>query len=75
MPRTPTQTCVLCGLRYTNSALLELHIREDHVQRNRQAAPGRGDSADRKRSQGDAGASGRSTVASRPPSPVQEQQQ
>lgn len=45
MPSTMTQTCALCGLRYANSALLELHIREDYVQRNQQAAPAHGDAA------------------------------
>ena len=45
MPRTMTQTCALCGLRYANGALLELHIREDHVQHSQQAAPARGDAA------------------------------
>ena len=26
-------TCTLCGLRFSNRALLELHIREDHLER------------------------------------------
>jgi hypothetical protein len=48
-------TCPLCGLRYENRPLLELHIREDHRQRisaqpgrrdpgSTQATPARGDS-------------------------------
>jgi len=32
-------TCPLCGLRYSNRPLLELHIREDHRPRRR-AQPG-----------------------------------
>lgn len=43
MPIAMTQTCALCGLRCTNGALLELHIREDHVQWNLHAAPGGND--------------------------------
>ena len=35
MPSTLTPTCPFCGLRYANRPLLELHIREDHLQRNR----------------------------------------
>jgi hypothetical protein len=31
MPITLIATCPLCGLRFTNRPLLELHIREDHV--------------------------------------------
>jgi hypothetical protein len=30
MPSTLSQTCALCGLRFTSGPLLELHIREDH---------------------------------------------
>jgi hypothetical protein len=30
MPTTLTGTCPLCGLRFGNRPLLELHIREDH---------------------------------------------
>ena len=52
MPRTMTHTCALCGLRYANGALLELHIREDHVQYNQQAAPARGDAGGSMASQG-----------------------
>lgn len=37
MSSTLMPTCPLCGLRYSNQALLELHIREDHP-RHRPAA-------------------------------------
>ena len=30
MPASLVVTCPLCGLRFTNRALLELHLREDH---------------------------------------------
>jgi hypothetical protein len=30
MPSTLIDTCTLCGLRFSNRPLLELHIREDH---------------------------------------------
>ena len=30
MPTTLTPTCPLCGLRYADRPLLELHVREDH---------------------------------------------
>jgi hypothetical protein len=36
MPTTLPLTCVLCGLRFTSGALLELHIREDHERRRAQ---------------------------------------
>jgi hypothetical protein len=39
MPTTLTPTCPLCGLRYTDRPLLELHIREDHRPRDRHAEP------------------------------------
>jgi len=35
MPSTLNPACPLCGLQYANRPLLELHIREDHPQRNR----------------------------------------
>jgi hypothetical protein len=38
MPATLTATCPLCGLRFTNKRLLELHLREDHQRRRRQPA-------------------------------------
>lgn len=30
MPSTTNPTCPLCGLRFENKPLLDLHIREDH---------------------------------------------
>jgi len=38
VPATLVRTCPLCGLRYSNQPLLELHIREDHPQRERRPA-------------------------------------
>lgn len=35
MPSTIIPACTLCGLRFSNGALLDLHIREDHLERNR----------------------------------------
>ena len=35
MPTMLIPTCPLCGLRYANRPLLELHIREDHRPRRR----------------------------------------
>jgi len=35
MPATLVRTCPLCGLRFSNLPLLELHIREDHPRRER----------------------------------------
>jgi hypothetical protein len=32
-------TCPLCGLRYGGQSLLDLHIREDHAQRERGREP------------------------------------
>ena len=48
MPTTLNPTCPLCGLRYTDRPLLELHFREDHRPRDRHAEPepDPGDSAD-----------------------------
>jgi hypothetical protein len=37
MPATLIRTCPLCGLRFTNTPLLELHIREDHLRRHHPA--------------------------------------
>jgi hypothetical protein len=35
-----SHTCSLCGLRYADRPLLDLHIREDHAQRDdKPAAP------------------------------------
>jgi hypothetical protein len=33
-----SHTCPLCGLRYPTRPLLDLHIREDHAQRDRKPA-------------------------------------
>ena len=37
MSNWPISTCTLCGLRFSNTALLDLHIREDHMDRNHRA--------------------------------------
>ena len=34
MPASLVRTCPLCGLRFSNTPLLELHIREDHPGEN-----------------------------------------
>ena len=39
-------TCTLCGLRFSNRALLELHIREYYLERNRSAKPDHDDPGD-----------------------------
>jgi hypothetical protein len=46
MPSTLNPACPLCGLRFSNGPLLDLHIREDHVNRDRPAEPDRNDSGD-----------------------------
>jgi hypothetical protein len=48
MPTTLNPTCPLCGLRYTDRPLLELHVREDHRPRDRhaEAEPDPGGAAD-----------------------------
>jgi hypothetical protein len=33
MTTTTITTCPLCGLRFSNRPLLELHVREDHPRR------------------------------------------
>ena len=43
MPYTLNPACPLCGLRYSDRPLLELHLREDHLQRDRRAEPEPGD--------------------------------
>jgi hypothetical protein len=43
MSATLIRTCPLCGLRFDNLPILELHIREDHRRRERQAAQDDGD--------------------------------
>jgi hypothetical protein len=45
MPGTLTPTCSFCGLRFASRPLLELHIREDHLQRDHHLEPDRGDAA------------------------------
>jgi hypothetical protein len=37
-----TPTCSMCGLRFENRPMLELHIREDHPHRSASAEPGHG---------------------------------
>lgn len=39
MPTTLNPTCPLCGLRYTDRSMLELHFREDHRPRDPDAEP------------------------------------
>ena len=46
MSGTLTTACPLCGLRYADRPLLELHIREDHLQWNRGAEPDHEESGD-----------------------------
>ena len=55
MPSTLTQACPFCGLRYANRPLLELHIREDHLQRNHRGGSGHDDPGDTRTSQPRAG--------------------
>jgi hypothetical protein len=38
MSPTLVRTCPLCGLRFDNLPILELHIREDHRRRGRRPA-------------------------------------
>jgi hypothetical protein len=51
MPSTLNPTCPLCGLRFTGRPLLELHIREDHLQQSSRAVPDHDDSGDARASQ------------------------
>ncbi|MFI5081989.1 MAG: hypothetical protein ACHQCE_13010 [Streptosporangiales bacterium] len=44
MSATLIRTCPLCGLRFDNLPILELHIREDHRRRRRRPAQDGGDS-------------------------------
>jgi len=55
MPTTLNPACPLCGLRYTGRPLLELHLREDHLQRERRAEPAPGDAGDVPAIPGEAG--------------------
>ncbi len=59
MPSTLAPACSLCGLRFANRPLLELHIREDHVPRDRLAEPDHDDSGGAQASQPGAGGSRR----------------
>jgi len=45
MSATLIRTCPLCGLRFDNLPILELHIREDHRRRGPLPAQDDGDSA------------------------------
>jgi hypothetical protein len=45
MSATLIRTCPLCGLRFDNLPILELHIREDHRRRGRRPARDDGDAA------------------------------
>jgi hypothetical protein len=45
MPVTLIATCPLCGLHFTNRALLELHVREDHPRPDPPEHRGRGSRA------------------------------
>jgi hypothetical protein len=70
MPATLIQTCSVCGLRYSNRALLELHIRKDHLKQDHRAAPDRGDSGDSETPQRRAvGSSRTNALASKLPRP------
>lgn len=40
MTTTTIATCPLCGLRFSNRPLLELHVREDHPRRRPHEPPG-----------------------------------
>ena len=44
MSSTLTTTCPLCGLRFPGRPLLDLHMREDHLERNRPVEPDHYDS-------------------------------
>ena len=59
MPSTLAPACSLCGLRFANRPLLELHIREDHVPRARPAEPDHDDSGGARAPQPGAGRSSR----------------
>ena len=51
MPGTLTPACSFCGLRFASRPLLELHIREDHLQRDHHPERDRGDAARARASQ------------------------
>jgi hypothetical protein len=44
MSSTLTTTCPFCGLHFSGRPLLDLHMREDHLERNRPAEPEHDDS-------------------------------
>jgi hypothetical protein len=44
-------TCPLCGLRYPARSLLDLHIREDHAQRDAKPAAPAAEAQDRAQAQ------------------------
>jgi hypothetical protein len=68
MPNTLAPACSLCGLGFANRALLDLHIREDHVPRDHPAEPDHDDSGSAQASQpGAGGSSRRQNQASRLP--------
>lgn len=60
MSSTLHTTCPHCGLRFPGRPLLDLHVREDHPQRNRPAEPARDDSRDTGTPRGGAGGPSRS---------------
>ncbi|MGH3226928.1 MAG: hypothetical protein ACRDPY_51005, partial [Streptosporangiaceae bacterium] len=45
MTSTLTPTCSVCGLRFDNRPLLELHAREDHLERGNAPDPSPGNPA------------------------------
>lgn len=47
-------TCPLCGLRYPARSLLDLHIREDHAQRDAKPAAPAAEAEDQARDQAQA---------------------
>lgn len=51
MSSTLTPTCTFCRLRFASRPLLELHVREDHLQRDHHAEPDGGDAASAQASQ------------------------
>ena len=55
MPATLIKTCPLCGLRFSNLPLLELHIREDHPRQERRPERDDDNSADTSDPAGKAG--------------------
>jgi hypothetical protein len=52
-------TCPLCGLRYTDRSLLDLHVHEDHRQQGGRAEPAQRDSGDARAPQPRAGGQSR----------------